>query len=106
MVAHSLGVLLLTKSLRSHVKMLPIHSIVCAAIGKTEWVRGDWLKPGCIVIDVGINSKPDASRKAGYRLVGDVNFDEAKEVTYNCALYTLLPVRVTKQRYAPMLHFT
>ncbi|MBM3153646.1 MAG: bifunctional methylenetetrahydrofolate dehydrogenase/methenyltetrahydrofolate cyclohydrolase FolD [Chloroflexi bacterium] len=54
--------------------------ILIAAIGKTEFVRGDWIKPGAAVIDVGINSKPDASKKSGYRLVGDVNFDEAKEV--------------------------
>lgn len=54
--------------------------ILIAAIGKTEFVRGDWIKPGAAVIDVGINSKPDATKKSGYRLVGDVNFDEAKEV--------------------------
>ena len=54
--------------------------ILIAAIGKTEFVRGDWLKPGAAVIDVGINSKPDATKKSGYRLVGDVNFEEAKEV--------------------------
>jgi 5,10-methylene-tetrahydrofolate dehydrogenase/methenyl tetrahydrofolate cyclohydrolase len=54
--------------------------ILIAAIGKLEFVRGDWIKPGAAVIDVGINSKPDASKKSGYRLVGDVNFDEAKDV--------------------------
>ena len=54
--------------------------ILIAAIGKTEFVRGDWIKPGAAVIDVGINSKPDASKKSGYRLVGDVNFAEAQEV--------------------------
>jgi 5,10-methylene-tetrahydrofolate dehydrogenase/methenyl tetrahydrofolate cyclohydrolase len=54
--------------------------IVVAAIGKMEFVRGEWLKPGAAVIDVGINSKPDPTRKRGYRLVGDVNFEEAKEV--------------------------
>lgn len=54
--------------------------ILIAAIGKTEFVRGDWIKPGAAVIDVGINSKPDATKKSGYRLVGDVHFDEAKEV--------------------------
>ena len=54
--------------------------ILIAAIGKTEMVRGDWIKPGAAVIDVGINSKPDATKKSGYRLVGDVCFDEAKEV--------------------------
>ncbi len=54
--------------------------ILIVAIGKAEFVRGDWIKPGAAVIDVGINSKPDPSRKRGYRLVGDVNFEEAKEV--------------------------
>ena len=54
--------------------------ILIAAIGKMEFVRGDWIKSGAAVIDVGINSKPDATKKSGYRLVGDVNFEEAKEV--------------------------
>jgi methylenetetrahydrofolate dehydrogenase (NADP+) / methenyltetrahydrofolate cyclohydrolase len=54
--------------------------ILIAAIGKVEMVRGDWIKPGAAVIDVGINSVPDATKKSGHRLVGDVKFDEAKEV--------------------------
>ena len=54
--------------------------ILIAAIGKTEIVRGDWIKPGAAVIDVGINSVPDATKKSGHRLVGDVHFEEAKEV--------------------------
>ena len=54
--------------------------ILIAAIGKTEFVRGEWIKPGAAVIDVGINSKPDATRKSGHRLVGDVNFEEASQV--------------------------
>ncbi len=54
--------------------------ILIAAIGKAEFVRGDWLKPGAAVIDVGINEKPDSTKQKGYRLVGDVNFEEAKEV--------------------------
>ncbi len=54
--------------------------ILIAAIGKIEMVRGDWIKPGAAVIDVGINEKPDATKKKGYRLVGDVNFEEAQEV--------------------------
>jgi methylenetetrahydrofolate dehydrogenase (NADP+) / methenyltetrahydrofolate cyclohydrolase len=51
--------------------------ILIAAIGKMEMVRGDWIKPGAAVIDVGINEKPDPSKKKGYRLVGDVCFEEA-----------------------------
>lgn len=54
--------------------------IVIAAIGKTEFVRGDWIKPGAAVIDVGINAVPDSTKKSGQRLVGDVNFNEVKEV--------------------------
>ena len=54
--------------------------IIIAAIGRTEMVRGDWIKPGAAVIDVGINAVPDATKKSGQRLVGDVCFSEAKEV--------------------------
>ena len=54
--------------------------ILIAAIGRMEMVRGDWIKPGAAVIDVGQNEKADPTKKKGYRLVGDVNFDEAKEV--------------------------
>lgn len=54
--------------------------ILIAAIGKTEMVRGDWVKPGAAIIDVGINAVPDATKKSGQRLVGDVCFEEAKEV--------------------------
>jgi 5,10-methylene-tetrahydrofolate dehydrogenase/methenyl tetrahydrofolate cyclohydrolase len=54
--------------------------ILIAAIGRTQMVRGDWVKPGAAVIDVGINEIPDATKKSGRRLVGDVNFEEAKEV--------------------------
>ncbi|HET6595377.1 MAG TPA: bifunctional methylenetetrahydrofolate dehydrogenase/methenyltetrahydrofolate cyclohydrolase FolD [Anaerolineales bacterium] len=54
--------------------------ILIAAIGKPQMVRGDWIKPGAAVIDVGINAIPDATKKSGRRLVGDVHFEEAKEV--------------------------
>jgi len=54
--------------------------IVIAAIGKANYVKGDWLKPGAVVIDVGINSIDDPSRKQGYRLVGDVDYDECSKV--------------------------
>jgi len=60
--------------------VLRTADIVIAAIGRAEMVRGDWIKPGAAVIDVGMNDKPDATKKRGYRLVGDVNFEEAKEV--------------------------
>jgi 5,10-methylene-tetrahydrofolate dehydrogenase/methenyl tetrahydrofolate cyclohydrolase len=54
--------------------------ILVAAIGRPEFVRGDWIKPGAVVIDVGINRVDDSSRKRGYRLVGDVAFDEVLQV--------------------------
>jgi len=54
--------------------------IVVAAIGIPEYVRGDWIKPGATVIDVGVNRVDDETAKRGYRLVGDVAFDEAVEV--------------------------
>lgn len=54
--------------------------IVIAACGRMEMVKGDWLKPGCAVIDVGINAKDDPSKKRGYRLVGDVDFESASKV--------------------------
>ncbi|MEM7118566.1 MAG: bifunctional methylenetetrahydrofolate dehydrogenase/methenyltetrahydrofolate cyclohydrolase FolD [Chloroflexota bacterium] len=66
-----------TKDLNAHLKRA---DIVVAAVGIMEMITGDMLKPGAVVIDVGINRKDDASRKRGYRLVGDVDYDSAKEV--------------------------
>ncbi|CAN0463270.1 unnamed protein product, partial [Discosporangium mesarthrocarpum] len=54
--------------------------IVVAAVGSAGVVREDWIKPGAVVVDVGINSVDDPSSKKGYRLVGDVDFDRVKEV--------------------------
>ena len=54
--------------------------ILVAAVGRAEIVRGDWIKPGAVVIDVGMNAIDDPNSEKGYRLVGDVNFDEALEV--------------------------
>ena len=51
--------------------------IVIAAAGSPGLIRGEWIKPGAIVIDVGINHIPDKTNPRGYRLVGDVEFDEA-----------------------------
>jgi len=52
--------------------------ILVAAVGRPQMVRGDWVKPGAVVIDVGINRVPAPEGKT--RLVGDVNFDEAVRV--------------------------
>ena len=54
--------------------------ILVVAIGKTRFVKADMVKPGAVVIDVGINEVPDPSKKSGKRLVGDVDFDAVKEV--------------------------
>ena len=54
--------------------------IIVAAIGQPEFVKKEWVKPGAYVIDVGINQVEDPTTKRGYRLVGDVAFDEVSEV--------------------------
>nr|ABJ15726.1 5,10-methylene-tetrahydrofolate dehydrogenase/5,10-methenyl-tetrahydrofolate cyclohydrolase [Triticum monococcum] len=54
--------------------------IVIAAAGQAMMIKGDWIKPGAAVIDVGTNSIDDPTRKSGYRLVGDVDFSEASKV--------------------------
>jgi methylenetetrahydrofolate dehydrogenase (NADP+)/methenyltetrahydrofolate cyclohydrolase len=62
--------------------------IVVAAIGKPNFVQGDWIKEGAVVIDVGINRIPDPSKKSGSRLVGDVDFDA---VAPKCSHITPVP---------------
>lgn len=52
--------------------------IVIAALGHPNFVKGDWIKEGAVVIDVGTNAVDDSTRKSGYRLVGDVDFAGAK----------------------------
>jgi methylenetetrahydrofolate dehydrogenase (NADP+) / methenyltetrahydrofolate cyclohydrolase len=54
--------------------------ILFAAVGRSEMVRGDWIKPGAVVIDVGINRLDPRPGEDKGRLVGDVAFDEAREV--------------------------
>lgn len=66
-----------TKNVQQFLKQA---DIIVAAIGKAEYVRGDWLKPGCVVIDVGINSVPDATKKRGTRLCGDVHWKEIQGI--------------------------
>jgi len=55
-------------------------SIFIAAVGKPLLVERDWLKEGAVVIDVGINSIESKTTKSGYRLVGDVNYQDCLEV--------------------------
>src|SRR3989304_4789365 len=54
--------------------------ILVAAIGKARFVKAEMVKAGAVVIDVGVNRVEDATKKSGYRLVGDCDFDEALEV--------------------------
>ncbi len=66
-----------TRNLASHTRRA---DIVIAAIGKPEAITGDMIRPGAVVIDVGINRVPDDSVSRGYRLVGDVHYESASQV--------------------------
>lgn len=66
-----------TKGLEDHIKQA---DVLVAAIGKANFVKGEWLKPGAVVIDVGTNFIPDETKKSGHRLAGDVDFASASEV--------------------------
>jgi len=54
--------------------------VLVAAVGRAQMVKGDWIKPGAVVIDVGTNKIDDPMTKSGSRTVGDVDFSAAKEV--------------------------
>lgn len=54
--------------------------IIISAVGQADMVRGSWIKPGAVIIDVGINPVDDPSCSRGYRLVGDVCYDEACKI--------------------------
>ena len=80
--------------------------VVIAAVGRPEMIRGDWIKPGAIVIDVGINridAGTDAGGKPKSRLVGDVAFEEARE---NAAAITPVPGGVGPMTIACLLKNT
>jgi methylenetetrahydrofolate dehydrogenase (NADP+)/methenyltetrahydrofolate cyclohydrolase len=62
--------------------------VLIAAIGKAEFVTADMVKPGAVVIDVGMNRVPDASRKSGFRLTGDVHFPTVSPL---CSKITPVP---------------
>lgn len=66
-----------TKNLPEFIKQA---DVLVAAIGQAQFVKGEWLKPGAVVIDVGTNYIKDETRKSGERLVGDVDYESAKEV--------------------------
>jgi 5,10-methylene-tetrahydrofolate dehydrogenase/methenyl tetrahydrofolate cyclohydrolase len=66
-----------THDLRRHVRRA---DVLIAAIGRPEIIPGEWIKPGGVVIDVGVNRVPDPTKKSGARLAGDVHFESARDV--------------------------
>lgn len=77
--------------------------ILIAAIGKPRFVTGDMVQSGSVVIDVGINRVQDASRKSGYRLVGDVDYDDVAPKT---SLITPVPGGVGPMTVAMLMRNT
>lgn len=66
-----------TKDMDAHLKRA---DVIVAAVGIPEMVKGNQIKEGAVIIDVGINRKDDPSRKRGYRLVGDVDYEDCLPV--------------------------
>jgi len=77
--------------------------ILVAAIGKAHFVQADWVKEGAVVVDVGINHIPDATKKSGRRMVGDVDFEA---VAQKCAAITPVPGGVGPMTIAALLQNT
>jgi methylenetetrahydrofolate dehydrogenase (NADP+)/methenyltetrahydrofolate cyclohydrolase len=77
--------------------------VVIAAIGQPEFVKGDWLKPGATVIDVGSNEIADSSSEKGKRYVGDVHFDSAVQVA---GAITKVPGGVGPMTITMLMHNT
>jgi len=74
--------------------------ILIAALGQPEFVTGDMIKPGAIVIDVGTSRIEDKSKKSGWRLVGDVNFEE---VAPKCSYISPVPGGVGPMTIASLM---
>lgn len=89
-----------TRDLAAHTRRA---DILIVAAGRPRMVTGDMIRPGAVVIDVGINRVTDASTKSGYRLVGDVDFDSAREVA---SLITPVPGGVGPMTIALLLRNT
>jgi len=89
-----------TTNLAGHIRRA---DIVVAAIGKPEMITGDMIKPGAVVVDVGINRVNDASVPKGYRIVGDVHFASAREVA---SLITPVPGGVGPMTIAMLMKNT
>jgi methylenetetrahydrofolate dehydrogenase (NADP+)/methenyltetrahydrofolate cyclohydrolase len=77
--------------------------ILVAAVGRPEMVKADWVKPGAVVIDVGINRVADPSKKSGYRLTGDVAFEEVAPL---CSAITPVPGGVGPMTIAMLMKNT
>jgi methylenetetrahydrofolate dehydrogenase (NADP+)/methenyltetrahydrofolate cyclohydrolase len=77
--------------------------ILIAAVGRPEMVKADWVKPGAVVIDVGINRVADASKKSGYRLTGDVAYQEVAPL---CSVITPVPGGVGPMTIAMLMKNT
>ena len=77
--------------------------ILVAAVGRPEMVKADWVKPGAVVIDVGINRVADSSKKSGYRLIGDVDFEEVAPL---CSAITPVPGGVGPMTIAMLMKNT
>jgi methylenetetrahydrofolate dehydrogenase (NADP+)/methenyltetrahydrofolate cyclohydrolase len=77
--------------------------ILIAAVGRPEMVRADWVKPGAVVIDVGINRVEDPSKKSGYRLTGDVAYQEVAPL---CSAITPVPGGVGPMTIAMLMKNT
>lgn len=77
--------------------------IVVAAVGRPDMVKADWIKPGAVVIDVGINRVDDATKKSGYRLTGDVDY---ADVAGKCSAITPVPGGVGPMTIAMLMKNT
>jgi len=66
-----------TRDIAAHTRQA---DILIVAIGRPEFISGDMVKPGAVVVDVGVNRVEDPSLKKGYRLVGDVKFEDVRRV--------------------------
>ncbi len=80
-----------------------LADVLIAAIGRAEFVTADMVKPGAVVIDVGINRVPDATKKTGYRLTGDVHFPTVAPL---CAQITPVPGGVGPMTVAMLMKNT
>ena len=86
-----------TKDLKAHCLNA---DIIIAAIGKPDFVTADMVKPGAVIIDVGINRVEDSTNPKGYKLVGDVKYDE---VAPKCSYITPVPGGVGPMTIASLL---